>query len=521
MKEQLLSRAAKLWKDFRGFPVGQQAVIAIACAALLIGGVIYMNWAPATTYAPLYTNLAPTDASAIIDKLNANKVPYKLSAAGTEIDVPQSQVYSTRLTVSAAGLPSSGQTGYALLDKEGITTSDFKQQVDYQRAVEGELARTIQSIQGVQAASVHLAIPQQNVFVDSSQKATAAVLLTLAPGTQMSTQQVQSVVYLVSSSVPNMDAKDVTVADSQGNVLSAPGSGVTDATASSTQAQATQAYNTRVAADVQAMIDKALGAGHAVVTVNSVLDFNSTKTNTQTYTFDPKSPPLSQSTTNESYTGTGGSGGTLGAGTAAGSTVPNGAGKYNKTSSVRDNALGTKTTVTENAPGQLQSLHVAVLLDSRAKGVNIAKVSQLVSSYAGITASRGDTLAVQAMPFDNSQALTDAKTSAAAAKAAAAAKSHEQLMSMIKQGAIAGVVLLVLFIAWLGSRRRKAAPPAPALEEDIAPPPLPTPAPIVPDVERTTLLAEVEEAAARRRAFVALAEDQPDEVARVLSGWLN
>ena len=161
--------------------------------------------------------------------------------------MPQSDVYSTRLTVSAAGLPSSSQTGFPLLDKAGVTTSDFQQQIDYQSDLESQLDRTIDSLNGVQSAAVTLAIPQQNVFTDSNSKPTAGVLLTVAGGTTLTTSQVQSVVYLVSSSVPGMSADDVTVTDSNGNVLNAPGQGVTSATSATTQNQATQALDARLA----------------------------------------------------------------------------------------------------------------------------------------------------------------------------------------------------------------------------------------------------------------------------------
>ena len=183
MQEQILAFARKLWKDFLGFSAGQKAATIAAGIALIAGAFVYSTWQSTPSYSPLYTNLAPSDASAIVDKLNSGGIPVPLGAAGTEILVPADKVYSTRLTMSAAGLPNSSQTGYSLLDKEGVTTSDFQQQVDFQRAIEGELAKTIQSINGVLSASVHLALPQQNVFNDGTQKPTAAVMLTTSAGT--------------------------------------------------------------------------------------------------------------------------------------------------------------------------------------------------------------------------------------------------------------------------------------------------------------------------------------------------
>ena len=213
-----------------------------------------------------------------------------------------------------------------------MTTSQFKQQVDYQRAVEGELAQTIQSIQGVNGAQVHLAIPQQDVFNDNTQKPTAAVLLSVNPGTTLTDSQVQSIVYLVSSSVPGMTPAGVTVSDSNGTVLKAPGDGTGGAASADTQAKATQAYNSQLQSSIENMLDKAIGPGHAVVTVNSILDFNQTKTTKRDYIYNKNLPPVSQSKTSEVYNGAGaGNGGQLGTTTDTNGTAGGNAnGKYGK-----------------------------------------------------------------------------------------------------------------------------------------------------------------------------------------------
>lgn len=524
MKEQLLTLARRAWNDFRAFSPGQKAVTLAAAAALIVGGFLFATWKSAPTYAPLYTNLAASDASAIVDKLNAQKIPYKLAGAGTEILVPQDKVYATRLTMSSAGLPGSSQSGYSLLDKEGVTTSEFKQQVDYQRAIEGELNRTIESINGVQSASVHLAIPKQDVFNDGSQKPTAAVLLTTANGTQLTTQQVQSVVYLVSSSVPNMSADSVTVTDSAGHVLAAAGAGLTSAAGTDTQTQATQDYNTRVASSLQNMLAQVVGAGHAVVTVNSELDFDKTSTTKQSYTYDPTAPPVSEQSTTERYTGNQASnGGTLGAGTpATGAGATNSGGSYTKNSKTVDNALGTVTQTTQNAPGSVRKLSVAVLLDSSVPNVNIGAITSLVSSAVGLNQTRGDALAIQSLPFDTSAAKQADTATATAAKAAAAKAAHDRQMSMIRQGVLAAVVLGIVIATWLAGRRRSRPTEPPFVNDDLFAPEVVEPLPAAqPEPEHLAAVADIQEAAARRRALVAIAEEQPHDVARVLSGWLN
>lgn len=520
MKEQLLTLARRAWGDFSAFSLGQKVVTVCAVLALLVGGIVYATWHTSPPYAPLYTNLAASDASAIVDKLNSDGVPYKLAAAGTEITVPQSKVYDTRLKMSSAGLPSSSQSGYSLLDKEGVTTSEFRQQVDFQRAIEGELAKTIQSMSGVQSASVHLAIPQQNVFNDGTQKPTAAVLLGLAAGTQLTTQQVQSIVYLVSSGVPSLSADDVTVTDASGQLLAAPGQGIAGTAGTDTRTQAVEDYNTREAARLQALLAPLVPSGHAVVTVNADLNFDKSSTTTRSYLYDPKAPPLSQQTTKETYTGKPGSGGTLGAGTATGGVTANGSGNYNKTSSTRDNALGTKTQTTQNAPGALNKEAIGVLLDSSVKGVNLARINSLIRSAAGFNAARGDTLSIQGMPFDQSAALAAAKAQAAAAKAAAAKQARDRLVSYIKQGLLGLALVAIVVGVWLAGRRRRRTPEPPYENDDLfGPDPLDEPPLAAPQPAPVT--DEIREAASRRHTLLSLAEEQPKDVASVLSGWLN
>jgi flagellar M-ring protein FliF len=524
----------KLWSDFRGFSPGQKAVTVAAALALLIGGYFLMTWKSSPTYAPLYTNLAPSDASAIVDKLNSSGVPYKLGAAGTEVLVPQDKVYSTRLTLSAAGLPSSEQSGYDLLDKEGVTTSQFQQQIDYQRAIEGELAKTIQSINGVTSASVHLAIPQQTVFTDGNLKPTAAVLLTTNPGTTLTSGQVQSVVNLVSSSVTGMSASDVTVSDQNGTVLNAPGQGVTSAASAATQAEATQTYDNQIAASIQNLLDATLGPGHARVTVNSTLDFNKTSTTEHSYVFNKNSPPVSESTTKETFNGAGAGAGNGTLGTTGTDTAGNGTttttgqnGKYLKSTKTVDNALGTLSKTTENAPGQVQQQAIAVLVDKSVKNLNIAALTQLVKSGVGFNSTRGDTLSVQALPFDNSVQKAAAAQAAAATKAAAAKASQQKMASMIKQGALGILVVGFLVGVFLAGKRRKRAEPEPnddlfGLDDRDYDYSGGSAAPMhAGEKSFSPAAADLKFSNEQRRGLADVANHRPEEVARVLSTWLS
>src|SRR5690349_7284891 len=229
-------RAAGVWS---GFTSGQKTMLGLAIAAVVVGGYMFTKWAAQPTRAPLYGNLASSDAASVTQELSGKGVQYKLADGGATVMVPQAQVYQLRLDMSAKGLPTGGSQGYSLLDKQGITTSEFRQRVDYQRALEGELARTIGAIDGVSGADVHLVIPADDVFADDSRKPSASVLLRpKTAGKKFSSDQVRAVVNLVAGSVEGLTPDAVTVADSTGHTLSAPGA---DGLADSGDAQATQA----------------------------------------------------------------------------------------------------------------------------------------------------------------------------------------------------------------------------------------------------------------------------------------
>jgi flagellar M-ring protein FliF len=523
MQQKILATLQRFWRGFLAFTPGQKAVTLAAVLGLVIGGYLFSSWAAKPSYAPLFTNLSPTDASGIIDKLNANKTPYHLAANGTEILVPSKDVYASRLAMSAAGLPSSATSGYSLLDKEGITTSEFKQQVDYQRALEGELDRTIQSINGVQSATVHLAIPQQDVFNDGSQKPSASVLLTVAPGTALSSAQVQSVLNLVSSSIPNMTPDGVSVSDSTGKVLAAAGSGVTGTTADDQRA-ATDAYNAKAQAKIADILASLVGPDHYKVQVNGVLDYDKTHSVLNTPVIPTDLPPVAVSSSMETMAPGAGAGnnGVLGATSptpTAGGRTATGSGGYQSSSNVINRAAGSHTVTTDVAGGQLKSQSISVLLDKQYAGqVDLNRVKSLVGDAVGYNAQR-DTLTVDAEPMDHSAADAAAAAAKKAAGAAVAARSQAQLMSMIKTGAVVLIVLIVVVASLVIGRKRRKDDGGDDLDALLAslndgslPP---APKEIVPENREAAVHL------ARQRDLAELADSEPQEVARLLRSWLN
>ncbi|MBA9843842.1 MAG: flagellar basal-body MS-ring/collar protein FliF [Ralstonia sp.] len=192
--------------------IGGAALVAVIAAAML--------WSRAPDYRVLYSNVSDSDGGAIIAALQQMNVPYRFAEGGTAIMVPEASVHEARLKLASQGLPKGGQAGFELMENQKFGTSQFTEQVNYQRALEGELARTIQAMQEVQSARVHLAMTKPSVFVREQAKPSASVLLKLYPGRMLDRSQVQAIGHLVSSSVPNLPLANVTVVDQSGRLLS-------------------------------------------------------------------------------------------------------------------------------------------------------------------------------------------------------------------------------------------------------------------------------------------------------------
>ncbi|MCW5607121.1 MAG: flagellar M-ring protein FliF [Nitrosomonas sp.] len=192
-------------------------VVAAATVALLVGAWL---WSQSPDYRVLFSNVSDQDGAAIISTLQQSNVPYKLSDGGGAILVPNNQVHEIRLRLAGQGLPRSGLAGFELMENQKFGTSQFLEQVNYQRALEGELARSVQSLAAVQSARVHLAISKPSVFARERQQPTVSVLLNLYPGRVLGEEQVSAIVHLVSSSIPSLPTKNVTVVDQNGNLLS-------------------------------------------------------------------------------------------------------------------------------------------------------------------------------------------------------------------------------------------------------------------------------------------------------------
>lgn len=527
---QALERAKSLAS---GFTPGQRGVIVVAALALVLGSLALTQWVAQPTWTPLFSGLSGSDANAVVEQLRSQNVQYQLTDGGTTILVPQAQVDALRISLAGQGLPGNESgSGWSILDKQGLTATDFQQNIAYQRALQDELNKTLGAMTGVQSASVTLAIPKKDVFATEQDQPTAAVLLKLAPGTTLERTQVRAITHLVAGSVPGLEPSKVTVTDQNGTLLSVREDGAAGAAnAASETDQQTAQFEDRMGTKLQAMLDKVYGPGKSVVRVTAELNFDTQESTSQNYSASPSVPPLSVAETSESYTNGGAAaGGVLGVVTPTPVASGAGNGVYNKNQRTQNNALDNTVTKTIAAPGRVKRMSVAVMLDSKtAADIKPEDVQALLTPAAGLDVQgRGDSIQVGKLPFDTT--VTEA-----AKKELAAQQQAAQLNQYIDLGKKAGLGLLALVALILFLRKRKKDDAAVAATASDLPEGLLVP-PRVEAIGMDTVSAiaaapapeqeepKVNHALERERLRDEVAEyvdSQPDEIAQLLQGWLT
>ena len=256
-------------------------MVALAAAvAIVVGAYI---WARTPNYRVLFANVDGRDGGAILAQLSQMNVPYRMGEGGNSILVPEESVYDTRLKLAAQGLPRGGSTGFELLDNPRMGISQFAEQVNYQRALEGELARTVESIGAVRGARVHLAIPRPSVFVREAQQPSASVLIELERGRVLDAEQVAGIVHLVSSSVAGLNPKQVTVVDQSGNVLSTRNDGSATLGLDASQIGYRKEIERDIAARIEAILVPVVGTGNVRAQVAADVDFSQVEQTSETF----------------------------------------------------------------------------------------------------------------------------------------------------------------------------------------------------------------------------------------------
>ena len=421
-------------QTFNQLPPRQKMGMAAALAltvALVIGTWL---WSHQPDYVVLFSNLSDKDGGAITAALTQQQVPYKFSEGGGAILVPSSQVHDVRLRLASQGLPKGGLVGFEIMENQKLGISQFAEQVNYQRALEGELARSVQSLAAVESARVHLAIPKQSGFLRDEQKPTASILVSLYAGRTLEPSQVAGVVHLVASSVPELNPINVAVIDQNGNLLSQKSDPLRNAGLDPTQLKYVQEVEKSYIKRIEDILTPIVGAKNIRAQVAADVDFNQTEQTAESFrpSTDPNRPTIRSQQTSESASTQAGNGGVPGAlsnqppapatapitapATGAAGATGSAAASATPLSSRKDATVNYELDKTirhvKQSVGAVKRLSVAVVVNHKTQTLpdgktktnplteaEMKQINELVKEAMGFSQERGDTVNVANSPF--------------------------------------------------------------------------------------------------------------------------
>jgi len=452
-----------LRETWNGIDARGQLTLGVSVLGIVAVSFLLYTYASQPSFSTLASNLQPAETAKAESALGAAGITYKTESGGTQIAVQSGQEANARVALAEKGVLNGSHVGFELFDKTSLGTTDFQQTVNYQRALEGEIATTIEQIQGVSSASVQLVLPDASLFADQQAKATAAVLVD--GGSSLDAATIRGIAHLTAASVKNLDVQDVTITDETGSLLW-PSS--TDGAGPSAQAklQADALYAAQLTGQINALLTATLGPGKAIARVHA--DLNANQLSVDKVTYAKKGVPLTKQTTTESLNSKGGAGATP-AGTstnttpayAATSTGGNGKSQYKH--QTNDTTFGVDKTVQRSvvAPGTINQLDLALVVDTSVPAAQVASLKASVASMAGFTPKRGDTFAVSRVAF--------AKPPKAPAKPGPVAGIMSDPIGLARNVAIGlgSVVFLFMMMRTIKRRERDPSVPEPTWLREI------------------------------------------------------
>lgn len=533
----ILQPFQRVW---RGLGQAQRIGLGIVVVALL-GVVAFVSTVGhGADSAVAFSGLNTDDEAAIVQKLKDAKIPYTLEGGGT-IRVPGGVLQEARLATAGMGLngkPATG-SGFELFNQPTFGQTEFTQKVNYQRALESELARSINQMDAVDSSRVHLVIPDQTLFTTQQQPTTASIMLKLKPGRHLDTAQARAISNLVAGSVQGLKPQNLTIVDVNGNILTPDDTADSSSGLSNKQLQTQRTYESNMEHNLQAMLDSVLGAGKASVRVSALMNWDQIEQTDETYTpGDPSQTPVltSKSITETANGGSGAVGGVPGAASNNASSVPtyqggaSGSGSTSRTDTETTYQLSKSVQKRVQAPGAVTRLSVSVMLDDDPNNPNttmVQSVQNAVNAAAGIDTSRGDVLTVTALPFNRADFLL-----AQAAMNDAAQK--DQYMSYARLGALALGPLVMLGLLFFIFRRGKRkvvvteAVAAQAAEQTPLVPllegsekPMGPSAPTKPGKPLGQPIAEDPQKVYIREQIQVLGKTNPSTVAQLIQTWMD
>ncbi|WP_240744217.1 flagellar basal-body MS-ring/collar protein FliF [Desulfopila sp. IMCC35006] len=404
----------------------------------------------------LYANLALQDASSVTAWLKNQKIDYSLKNGGKDIWVPADRIYQTRLDLAANGLPTGGDVGFEIFDKQNFALTDYVQKVNYTRALQGELARTISSLAPVESTRVHLALPEKRLFKNQQKDGTASVIVTLVTGQNLDQEQVQGIINLVAGSVTGLEPDNVKIIDSNGVVLKGQKKAPENEMLSADMLAFQQEVEHRMEIRAQDLLDKTMGADNAMVRVSATLDFSKVEKTQES--FDGDDPVIRSEQVSAESSGAATTGGVPGVqsnlqGNAAGSGQSATASPTNKNTRTTNYEISKTISKVVNPVGNVTALSVSVLVADKVKvdadgkvesatprtAEELKSIENMVASAIGLMPQRGDVINVLSMPFVDTQ-------KASMESEQAPADLLYKYMPLIKYAMIGLGMLLVYFL---------------------------------------------------------------------------
>jgi len=448
--KELFNQVSSIWKKLENV---QKIMIGITLIAFLITFLFLINWAKQPEYTVLYSNLSSEDAGSIIGKLKEKKIPYRLKDGGKTILISSADVYETRIDLAVEGVPKGREVGFEIFDKTNLGITNFMEKVNYQRALQGELSRTIQSLDEVQQARVHLVIPEPSPFIEEEKSPTAAVVLKLNPGGQLRKNQVSGIVYLVASSVEGLEPENITIVDERGNMLFGGGK-ESSSYLSANQLELKQSIEQYLADKIYALLTPVLGPNKVVAKVNAEINFDQIHQTKEQY--NPKGKVIQSEVRDEElkrgYSST--VGGTPGVksnveeGNISTSTNPQ---EERKEKSTIQYALDKTVENIIKETGDIEKLSVGVIIDGDYRITDegekeyvpqtkeeMDKYTSIIKQAIGYNESRGDTITVTNVAFDTSY-LAEEKTSMERI-------ARQEFLKYLIRYVVIGISIFILFL---------------------------------------------------------------------------
>ncbi|MGC9947710.1 MAG: flagellar basal-body MS-ring/collar protein FliF [Bryobacteraceae bacterium] len=471
--------------------------VTIVMAALLAGVLIasLVHWKHESGFSALYIGMAPEDAAGVVQKLKETGVEYRLAESGGTVRVPSEKLAESRLALAAAGLPKTGRIGFELFDKTNFGTTDFVEHINYKRALEGELERSVMSLAEVEQARVHLTLPKESVFLDQQQPSKGSVMVKLHPGAHLSPLNVVAITNLVASAVEGLSPDAISVVDMNGTLLTrrARAAAVDGAQAPGELLEMRQQVEHNLVAKISETLDPLLGPN--AYRVGASVDYDLTSGEQQEETLDPTHSVMVSSQKSEDVADRGGSSGIPGtASNLPGGAAPAKAGAGGVSRRTENIAYQTSRVIrhTRIPQGIVKRMSLAVLVDQTVRWEGsgaqrhrllipvapetLKTIKELVAGVTGFSAERGDQLIVETLPFESTQ---NAEPMAMPPSAPPPNNDPAWLRWVTKyrgylSAAVAALaILLIAFRVFLKARRRKyaaAVVQAGELEHSMEPP---------------------------------------------------